>query len=101
MGLITDPLVMTQTVFGVDVSKDVYRGAAGPRVCRLATGLPLKSNAFDLVLATQIFEHLTDDDLQAVSREMVRVSRRISTLLARVLRRHRPPTRISMLFEKG
>lgn len=76
VGLVTRPLTETHDVVGLDFSKDVHRGAIEPRVCGLATRLPFRSGSFDLALATQIVEHLSEKELQVVAEEMQRVSRR-------------------------
>ena len=76
VGLITRPLGQTHDVVGFDFSREVHKNATEPRVCGLAPALPFKDACVDLVLATQIFEHLTDADLEAVARELVRVTRR-------------------------
>ncbi len=76
VGLVTKSLARSHSVVGMDVSRDVHRGAAEPRVCGLSTSLPFRAGSFDLVLATQIVEHLTDDDLHGTMQESLRVSRR-------------------------
>jgi SAM-dependent methyltransferase len=76
VGLVSDRLADRFRVTGVDLAPSVLRGASGPRICARASRLPLRSAAVDLVLCTQLIEHLGDDDLRATCAEMVRTSRR-------------------------
>ncbi|HET8947103.1 MAG TPA: class I SAM-dependent methyltransferase [Candidatus Polarisedimenticolia bacterium] len=75
-GLVTRTLVPDYRVVGFDYSKDVLRGAAWPVVSGDAARLPFRDGAFDLTLSTQVIEHLTDDELAGLARELERTSRR-------------------------
>jgi len=75
-GLVTRALVADHEVVGFDYSKDVLRGAAWPVVAGDAMRLPFRDGAFDLTLSTQMIEHLTDEELAGLARELTRVSRR-------------------------
>lgn len=75
-GLVTRTLVQDYRVVGFDYSKDVLRGVPCPVVAGDAARLPFGDGSFDLTLSTQVIEHLTDEELAALSRELARVSRR-------------------------
>jgi SAM-dependent methyltransferase len=75
-GLLTDRLAAGHAVVGLDWSRAALRGVRVPRVCASATGLPFAPGAFDLVLCSELLEHLSDADLAAATSEMARLAPR-------------------------
>jgi len=75
-GLITHLLARDREIFGLDWSLAALRHVQVPRVCASATALPLRPGAFDLVLCSELLEHLDDADRDAAVREMARLGPR-------------------------
>jgi SAM-dependent methyltransferase len=69
-GLITELLRERHAVVGLDWSLPALRLARGERVCASSARLPLKPGVFDVVLCSELLEHLGEDDLRATLREM-------------------------------
>jgi SAM-dependent methyltransferase len=77
-GLITNAVAATgrYSVLGIDLSREVLRHVRAPAACADARELPCRDRGADLVLATELIEHLDDATLMEVLRELVRVTRR-------------------------
>ncbi len=75
-GRITRRLAGSRTVVSVDVHLAALRTAGGTCACACASRLPFPDKSFDLVCATEILEHLTNDIYQATVSELIRVSSR-------------------------
>lgn len=75
-GLLTHRLAEDRAVVGLDWSQAALRLVRVPRICASATALPLRPGAFDLVLCSELLEHLNDADLAAATREMTRLAPR-------------------------
>jgi SAM-dependent methyltransferase len=69
-GLISQSLRERHAVVGLDWSLPALGFAQGERVCASAARLPLKPGVFDLVLCSELLEHLSEDDLRDTLREM-------------------------------
>lgn len=75
-GALTNRLRGVPFVVGGDISVSALRHVVAPRVCFSADRLPFRDDAFDVVIATDVIEHLPDDLLAGAWREIVRVARR-------------------------
>ena len=75
-GAITDRLAEAWEVTGVDASAAALAHVQTTAVQAPATALPFDDGAFDLVLSSEMLEHLTDEDYKAALSEMARVTRR-------------------------
>lgn len=75
-GIITNLLAQDYDVTGVDISLEALQDVQTPKIQASATAIPLESKSFDLVLSSEMIEHLDDDDLQAAVGEMIRLSKR-------------------------
>jgi SAM-dependent methyltransferase len=75
-GAITDRLAQRWEVTGVDQSPTALSHVRTEAVLGSATNLPFPDNSFDLVLSSEMLEHLPADDYRRAIAEMSRVSRR-------------------------
>jgi len=75
-GLLTHELARDRRVVGVDWSRAALQHVRVPRVCASATALPLRPGAFDVVLCSELLEHLDEGDLAATVAEIVRLAPR-------------------------
>jgi SAM-dependent methyltransferase len=75
-GAITDRLAAAWEVTGVDASAAALAHVQTTAVQASATALPFADGAFDLVLSSEMLEHLTDEDYAAALAEMSRVTQR-------------------------
>lgn len=69
-GMITDRLAGRYEITGLDWSMAALRRVSAPRVCATVTSLPLRTNHFDLVLSSELLEHLSDDALRQTLSEI-------------------------------
>lgn len=65
-----------RSVLGIDPSVRGLKTFEEPRICGVGERLPIRDGTFDAVCCLEVLEHLTDDAIAAVSRELARVSRR-------------------------
>lgn len=75
-GAITNRLARRWDVTGVDLSAAALAHLEGPAIQASATDLPLPDDSFDLVLSTEMLEHLPAVAYREAISEMRRVSRR-------------------------
>jgi SAM-dependent methyltransferase len=75
-GAITNRLARRWEVTGVDLSAAALAHLEGPAIRASATDLPLPDDSFDLVLSTEMLEHLPTVAYRQAISEMHRVSRR-------------------------
>jgi SAM-dependent methyltransferase len=75
-GAITERLAETWDVTGVDSSPVALQHVQTATVQASATALPFADRSFDLVLSSEMLEHLSDKDYFAALSEMGRVTRR-------------------------
>jgi SAM-dependent methyltransferase len=73
-GLITNRLDDALKVVGLDWSRAALRHVERPCVCASALALPIKAGAFDLVLCSQLLEHLTDTELRETAGELLHLA---------------------------
>ncbi len=72
-GVLTNGLAKHFEVIGCDWSLTALSYVRTPKVCASATMLPFGSGSVDLLLSSEVLEHLTEDDLQASVAEMLRL----------------------------
>jgi len=60
---------------GVDLSMTALRRAPGPKCCASAAYLPFRDRAFDLVISTEMLEHLPEEIYRRALKEISRVAR--------------------------
>ena len=75
-GAVTDHLAQRWDVTGVDQSPTALQHVRSETVLASATELPFDDGSFDLVLTSEMLEHLTTDDYRRAIAEMSRVTRR-------------------------
>jgi SAM-dependent methyltransferase len=73
-GAMANILVNTYAVYGADRSKAALSSLSIPRVCCESDRIPFKSAAFDLVLCSEILEHLPGRSYTNTIREIKRLS---------------------------
>ena len=74
-GALTNRLRDVGTVVGGDISLAALQYVVGPRLNFSADALPFADDSFDIVIATDVIEHLPDGLLERAMAEMVRVAR--------------------------
>lgn len=75
-GAITNHLDRRYDVTGVDTSPAALEHVTARSKLASATALPFESASFDLVLSSQVLEHLSEQDYRQALAEMSRVARR-------------------------
>lgn len=61
---------------GIDLDKKRIRSFPGNKITANIAALPIQDEAFDLVLSTEVLEHLSDELLAEARREIMRVARK-------------------------
>ncbi len=69
-GMITDRLAERYEMLGLDWSMAALRRVSAPRVCATVTTLPLRRGHFDLVLSSELLEHLSEEVLRRTLSEI-------------------------------
>ena len=75
-GYIANALAGRYSVVGVDISTAALRHLKVPGCLASVAQLPCADHAFDLVIASEVIEHLPPDEFDAALREIERVSKR-------------------------
>ncbi len=75
-GIITNLLIEKYDVTGLDSSLEALENVKAKKVLSSASELPFPDNSYDLVLSSEMLEHLTDNELNKVRNEIVRVARK-------------------------
>jgi SAM-dependent methyltransferase len=75
-GAITDRLAEQWDVTGVDLSPTALQHVRASSVQASATSLPFEDQSFDLVLSSEMLEHMADDEYRRSLAEICRVTRR-------------------------
>jgi len=75
-GAVTDHLAQRWSVTGLDSSPTALEHVQTDAVLGSATQLPFADQSFDLVLSSEMLEHMPTDDYHRAISEMARVSRR-------------------------
>jgi SAM-dependent methyltransferase len=75
-GALTNPLAEDYDVTGADLSQTALSHVRTKTVLASATDLPFADGAFDLVLCSQVLEHLEDADYRRALSELRRVASR-------------------------
>jgi len=73
-GIITNELAINWQVTGLDRSAEALQYLKCDKVQASATDIPFPEKSFDLVLSSEMLEHLSDADLQKAVQELKRVS---------------------------
>lgn len=75
-GLITNALLERYAVTGVDRSATALSHVQAPTICASADQIPVPDHAFDMVLSSELLEHLPAPILAGAAREMSRIAKR-------------------------
>jgi ubiquinone/menaquinone biosynthesis C-methylase UbiE len=75
-GIITNELDKVWDVTGLDSSAEALKYVKGKKIQASATEIPCLNNSFDLVLSSEMLEHLSDRELSEAVKEMMRLSKR-------------------------
>ncbi len=75
-GIITNELHKKWDITGLDSSSEALKYVQGSRINASATQIPFPNCSFDMVLSSEMLEHLTDADLAQAVQELKRVSKR-------------------------
>lgn len=75
-GAIANTLASDCSVVGLDASETALKHLRTPAILGSATHLPVASASVDLVLSSEMLEHLADDDFRAAVSEIRRAARR-------------------------
>lgn len=75
-GIITNLLAEKWDVTGLDSSREALEHVKTEKVLSSATDLPFDDKSYDLVLSSEMLEHLNDSDLAQAIAEIVRVARK-------------------------
>ncbi len=73
-GAITNRLADMWDVTGLDFSAQALKHVKTKSILSSSTHIPLSDNSFDLVLCSELLEHLNQKDLLDTCKEMVRIS---------------------------
>lgn len=75
-GTITQQIKNNHFIVGIDRSKTALMKVILPRILSSADQLAIKDNSFDLVLSSELLEHLEDDIFNSTLEEIKRISRK-------------------------
>jgi ubiquinone/menaquinone biosynthesis C-methylase UbiE len=75
-GIITNELAKHWELTGLDSSEEALKYVKTPKVLASANQIPFDNHNFDLVLCSEMLEHLSDEDLVEVSKELMRIGTR-------------------------
>jgi ubiquinone/menaquinone biosynthesis C-methylase UbiE len=75
-GVITSELGKSYTVLGVDRSEAALALLSTNKLLASCDNIPVEDNSFDLVLSTELLEHLEEEVFQKTLDEFTRISRR-------------------------
>jgi ubiquinone/menaquinone biosynthesis C-methylase UbiE len=75
-GFITNELAKTFQVTGLDISEKSLQSVNAEKVCASSSAIPFANHSFDLVLASEILEHLTEEDFIKTLKELKRVTKK-------------------------
>ncbi len=73
-GIVTNTLVDQWDVMGCDISQTALAQVNAPTVLADLTDLPFEDNQFDLVLSSDVIEHIPDDVYRSAIDEIARVA---------------------------
>lgn len=75
-GAVANHLAATYDVTGCDISLEALHLVTRPKCVADLAQLPFADNAFDLVIATDVLEHIPENNYEQVCNELLRVSQR-------------------------
>ena len=75
-GVITNVLGNIYEVLGVDRSENALKTVETEKISASSDAVPLPDKSFDLVLSSELLEHLNDEDLMGTVREIKRLSKK-------------------------
>lgn len=75
-GVITNALNKKYKTLGVDQSEEALKYLEGPKLISSADKINVEDSSFDLVLSSELLEHLTEEILQGVVKEIKRIAKR-------------------------
>lgn len=67
--------------YGIDPAK--YSGEQAPKYCSryFAQNIPYKDKSFDVVIATDVMEHIPEEDIEQVYNEMKKVGKKVIAVI--------------------
>jgi SAM-dependent methyltransferase len=75
-GVLTNELARDYSIVALDWSRAALGFARTPRLCASSAAVPLRAGAFDLILCSELLEHLIEPDFHATTREILRLGPR-------------------------
>jgi len=72
-GVLTNELAREYSIVGLDWSHAALGFVSAPRLCASSAAVPLRAGAFDLILCSELLEHLVEADFHATIQEMLRL----------------------------
>ena len=75
-GIISNALAADFDVTGIDISETALKAVKCNKIQCSATEIPVSDNSYDLVLSSEMLEHLSDEDLIKAIGEMKRITKR-------------------------
>ena len=75
-GVITNALNKKYKTLGVDQSEEALRYLEGPKLISSAEKINVEDSSYDLVLSSELLEHLTEEILQSAVKEIKRISKK-------------------------
>jgi len=75
-GRITNVLCRKYKVIGLDHSMSSLKGVHGTLTCASSTDIPFLDDSFDLVLCSEVLEHLPDEVYESTLKELERVAKK-------------------------
>jgi len=75
-GAVTNDMVKNWDVVGCDLSEHALQSVLAPKLVADLRALPFRDQSFDLVIATDVIEHLPNDMYSKALQELARVSKK-------------------------
>lgn len=75
-GIITNELSNNWKVVGLDISEEAIKYVKCEAVIASGTSIPFQDKSFDLVLTSEMLEHLSDSDLSKTIEEISRIAKK-------------------------
>jgi ubiquinone/menaquinone biosynthesis C-methylase UbiE len=73
-GVITNQLAQEYRIVGIDSSEEALQYVTAEKICCSADAIPLPDKSFGLALSSELLEHLPDEIMENVLKEMIRLA---------------------------